>query len=48
MGQTDIIILVSVIISSAIGSLATWYWGKKKYKEFKEAKDAEENYWNSK
>lgn len=32
---------------SGIGSLITWYWNKRKFKEYKEAKDAEENHWNN-
>lgn len=43
----DIAILVSVIITSLAGSLISWYWSKRKFKEYKEAKDAEENHWNN-
>ena len=47
MEIVDIAILISVLVFSGIGSLISWYWSRRKFKEYKEAKDAEENYWNS-
>lgn len=47
METVDIILLIVVLVSSGVGTLITWYWSKRKFKEYKEAKDAEENHWNS-